>query len=50
MSLIFISGPTASGKTSLSIELAKKLNGEIIGADSVQIYTDLVIESAAPTP
>lgn len=50
MSLIFISGPTASGKTSLSIELAKKLNGEIIGADSVQIYKDLVIGSAAPTP
>ena len=50
MSLIFISGPTASGKTSLSIKLAKKLDGEIIGADSVQIYKDLVIGSAAPTP
>jgi tRNA dimethylallyltransferase len=50
MTLIFILGPTASGKTSLSIELAKKLNGEIVGADSVQIYKDLVIGSAAPTP
>lgn len=50
MTLVFILGPTASGKTSLSIELAKKLNGEIIGADSVQIYKDLVIGSAAPTP
>ena len=50
MTLIFILGPTASGKTSLSVELAKKLNGEIIGADSVQIYKDLVIGSAAPTP
>lgn len=50
MTLIFISGPTASGKTSLSIKLAKKLDGEIIGADSVQIYKDLVIGSAAPTP
>ena len=49
MTLIFILGPTASGKTSLSVELAKKLNGEIIGADSVQIYKDLVIGSAAPT-
>ena len=49
MTLIFILGPTASGKTSLSIKLAKKLNGEIIGADSVQIYKDLVIGSAAPT-
>ena len=50
MTLVFILGPTASGKTSISIELAKKLNGEIIGADSVQIYKDLVIGSAAPTP
>ncbi len=49
MSLIFILGPTASGKTRLSVELAKKINGEIIGADSVQIYRDLVIGSAAPT-
>ena len=49
MTLVFILGPTASGKTSLSIELAKRLNGEIIGADSVQIYRDLVIGSAAPT-
>ena len=49
MSLIFILGPTASGKTRLSVELAKKINGEIIGADSVQIYKDLVIGSAAPT-
>lgn len=48
MTLIFILGPTASGKTSLSVELAKKINGEIVGADSVQIYKDLVIGSAAP--
>ncbi|MBQ3369366.1 tRNA (adenosine(37)-N6)-dimethylallyltransferase MiaA [bacterium] len=50
MTLVFILGPTASGKTSLSIEFAKRLNGEIIGADSLQIYKDLVIGSAAPTP
>ena len=49
MTLVFILGPTASGKTSLSVELAKRLNGEIVGADSVQIYKDLVIGSAAPT-
>ncbi len=47
--MIIILGPTASGKTSISIELAEKLNGEIVGADSVQIYQDLVIGSAAPT-
>ena len=45
---IFIVGPTASGKTSLSIELAKKLNGEIISADSMQIYKGIHIASAAP--
>jgi tRNA dimethylallyltransferase len=49
MSLIIVLGPTASGKTALSIELAKQFNGEIVGADSVQIYKDLVIGSAAPT-
>lgn len=47
--MIILLGPTASGKTSISIELAKKLDGEIVGADSVQIYKDLVIGSAAPT-
>lgn len=47
--IVFVLGPTASGKTKISIDLAKKLNGEIIGADSVQIYRDLVIGSAAPT-
>lgn len=49
MTLVFVLGPTASGKTKISVELAKKLNGEIVGADSVQIYKDLVIGSAAPT-
>jgi len=46
---VFIVGPTASGKTSLSIELAKKYNGEIISADSMQIYKDIHIASAAPS-
>ena len=47
--VIVIVGPTASGKTSLSIELAKKLNGEIISADSMQIYRKMTIGTAKPT-
>ncbi len=47
--IIVIVGPTASGKTALSIELAKKINGEIISADSMQIYKDMNIGSAKPT-
>ena len=45
---IFIVGPTASGKTALSINLAKKFGGEIICADSMQIYSGIHIASAAP--
>ena len=48
--VIVIVGPTASGKTSLSIELAKKINGEIVSCDSMQIYKDMNIGSAKPTP
>lgn len=48
--IIVISGPTASGKTALSVELAKCYNGEVISADSMQIYTDMNIASAKPTP
>ena len=47
--VIVICGPTASGKTSLSIELAKKINGEIISSDSMQIYKDMNIGTAKPT-
>ena len=47
--VIVICGPTASGKTSLSIELAKKINGEIVSADSMQIYQDMNIGTAKPT-
>lgn len=47
--IIVIVGPTGVGKTKLSIELAKKLNGEIINADSVSIYKHLNIGSAKPT-
>ena len=44
--LIVILGPTASGKTAISIELAKKINGEIISADSMQIYKEMDIGTA----
>ena len=47
--VIVIVGPTASGKTSLSIEIAKKMNGEIISADSMQIYKEMDIATAKPT-
>lgn len=47
--VIVICGPTASGKTALSIELAKQINGEIVSADSMQIYKDMNIGSAKPT-
>ena len=47
--VIVICGPTASGKTSLSIELAKKINGEIISSDSMQIYKDMDIGTAKPS-
>ena len=47
--VIVICGPTASGKTDISIELAKKINGEIISADSMQIYKDMDIGTAKPT-
>lgn len=47
--VIVICGPTASGKTSLSIEVAKKIDGEIISCDSMQIYKDMNIGTAKPT-
>ena len=47
--VIVICGPTASGKTGLSIELAKKIDGEIVSCDSMQIYKDMTIGTAKPT-
>ncbi len=47
--IIVVAGPTASGKTGFGIELAKAVNGEIISADSMQIYKDMPIATAAPT-
>ena len=48
--IILISGPTASGKSSFAIKVAKKVNGEIINADSMQIYKQLKILSARTDP
>ena len=46
--IILLAGPTASGKSKLAIHLAKKLNGEIINADSMQIYKEFTILSSRP--
>jgi len=48
--IILVSGPTASGKSNFSIKLAKKINGEIINADSMQVYKELKVLSARPNP
>jgi tRNA dimethylallyltransferase len=47
--VLILAGPTASGKTDLAIALARDVDGEIIGADSRQIYRDMPIGTAAPT-
>ncbi len=47
--VIVVCGPTASGKTALAVELAKLYDGEVISADSMQIYTDMDIASAKAT-
>ena len=47
--LVIITGPTAVGKTEISIELAKAINGEIISADSIQVYKYMDIGSAKVT-
>ena len=48
--IILISGPTASGKSNLAIKIAKRVDGEIINADSMQVYKQLKILSARPDP
>ena len=48
--LLVLGGPTASGKTALAVALAQELDGEVISADSMQIYAGLAIGTAAPTP
>ena len=47
--LIVIAGPTASGKTALSVSLAKKLNTVVVSADSRQFYQEMSIGTAKPT-
>ena len=48
--LIVVVGPTASGKTALAIDLAKAVNGEMVSADSMQIYEGMDIATAKPLP
>lgn len=48
--IFVITGPTASGKTRLAVELAKARNGEVVSADSMQIYRRMDIGTAKPTP
>ena len=47
--LLVICGPTASGKTALAVALAKRFNGEVVSADSMQIYRDIRIATAKPS-
>ncbi len=47
--IILLAGPTASGKTKIAIKLAKRINGEIINADSMQVYKDFQILSSRPS-
>lgn len=47
--LIAVAGPTASGKTSLAVQLALRFNGEVVSNDSMQIYKGMEIGTAAPT-
>ena len=47
---VLIAGPTASGKSALALELAQKTGGVVINADSMQVYRDLRIITARPTP
>ena len=46
--IILIAGPTGSGKSEIALRLAKKINGEIINADSMQVYKEIKILSARP--
>lgn len=48
--VVVVCGPTASGKTALGVALAKALNGEVVGADSMQLYRGMDIGTAKPTP
>ena len=47
--VILLAGPTASGKSKLALRLAKSFNGEIINADSMQVYNEIIILTSRPT-
>ena len=47
--VVLLAGPTASGKSKLALQLAKNLNGEIINADSMQVYNEIIILTSRPT-
>jgi tRNA dimethylallyltransferase len=48
--LVVIAGPTASGKSELALGLAERANGVVINADASQVYADLRVLSARPSP
>ena len=48
--IVLLAGPTASGKSKLAIKLSKALNGEIVNADSMQVYKELKILTSRPSP
>ena len=48
-SIFFITGPTGIGKSDLAIRLSKEINGEVINADSMQIYRELKVVTARPS-
>ena len=48
--VVCVVGPTACGKTTLGVLLAKRFGGEVVSADSMQIYRGMTIGTAAPTP
>ena len=47
--VVLLAGPTASGKSKLALRLAKNLGGEIINADSMQVYNEIFILTSRPT-
>ena len=47
--IVCVAGPTGCGKTALSVQIAKQFHGEVVSADSMQIYRGMTIGSAAPT-
>ncbi|MFP6623754.1 MAG: isopentenyl transferase family protein, partial [Myxococcota bacterium] len=48
--VVVVTGPTASGKTSIGIEIARRFGGEIVNADSMQVYRYMDVGTAKPTP